>query len=74
MFTDGYQLDFLPELNMEKYRVQRRVTGPAYTENSMRDLEGTLNTILEKNIDIMRGREGQSANVDIFFNFFALGE
>jgi hypothetical protein len=59
---------------MEKYRVQRRVTGPAYTENSMKDVEGTMNTILEKNINIMREREGQSTNVDIFFNFFALGE
>jgi hypothetical protein len=59
---------------MEKYRVQRRVTGPAYTENSMKDVEGTMNTILEKNINIMRVREGQSTNVDIFFNFFALGE
>ena len=59
---------------MEKYRVQRRVTGPAYTENSMKDVEGTMNTILEKNINIMREREGQSTNVDIFFNFFALGK
>lgn len=59
---------------MEKYRIQRRATGPAYTENSMKDVEGSLNTILEKNIKIMRGREGQSTNVDIFFNFFALGE
>jgi hypothetical protein len=40
----------------------------------MKDVEGTMNTILEKNINIMREREGQSTNVDIFFNFFALGE
>ena len=68
------ELDFLSELNMEKYRLQRRLIGPAYTENSMKDVESNMNTILEKNINIMRRREGRSENVDIFFNFFALGE
>lgn len=59
---------------MEKYRIQRRATGPAYTENSMKDIEGNLDIILEKNINIMKRREGQSADIDIFFNFFALGK
>jgi hypothetical protein len=54
------ELDFLPEMNMEKYRIQRRVTGQAYTENAMKDVEVNMNSILEKNIGIMRGREGQS--------------
>lgn len=59
---------------MEKYRIQRRVTGQAYTESAMKDVEGNIDTILEKNINIMRERTGQSTNVDVFFNFFALGE
>ena len=61
-------------MNMEKYRIQRRATGPAYTENFMKDVKRNLDIILEKNINIMKQREGQGTNVDIFFNFFALGE
>ena len=60
-------------MNMEKYRIQRRLTGQAYTEKAMKDVEGNLNAILEKDINIMRGRSGQSTNVDVFFNLFAMG-
>jgi hypothetical protein len=67
-------LDFLPEMNIEKYRLQRRVTGPAYAADFMKELEGNLNLILEKNIKIMHDRAGQSVNIDIFFNFFTSGQ
>ena len=59
---------------MEKYRVQRRLTGPAYTADSMKDLEPNLDKILSKDIRIMRDRAGQSIDVDIFFNMFASGK
>jgi hypothetical protein len=59
---------------MEKYRVQRRLIGPAYTADAMKDLEPNLDTILIKNIKLMRARAGQSVDVDIFFNMFASGE
>ena len=67
-------LDFLPEQNMEKYRIQRRATGPAYTADSMKDLEDNLDKILEKNIKFMRSRPNQPVDVDIFFNYFASGK
>ncbi|KAH7319357.1 benzoate 4-monooxygenase cytochrome P450 [Rhexocercosporidium sp. MPI-PUGE-AT-0058] len=64
-------LDLLSEKNMEKYRAQRRAVGPAYSENYMRDIEKNLDSIIAKNIGIMRQRAGQSVDLDIFFNMFA---
>lgn len=61
-------------MNMEKYRMQRRALGPAYTESYMRDIENTLDTAITKDIEVMRERAGQSVDLDIFFNMFASGE
>lgn len=66
-------LDLLPELNMEKYRFQRRLIGAAYTASFMRELEGNLDEILGKNIQIMKQRVGMNVNVDTFFSYFASG-
>jgi hypothetical protein len=40
----------------------------------MKDLEDSLDEILEKDIQTMRERVGQSVDVDIFFNMFASGQ
>ncbi|KAE8451021.1 hypothetical protein EG329_004693 [Mollisiaceae sp. DMI_Dod_QoI] len=64
-------LDFLSEGNMEKYRTQRRAVGPAYAEAAMKDLEPQIDAILEKNVNNMRERAGQSVDLDLFFNMFA---
>jgi hypothetical protein len=61
-------------MNIEKYRMQRRITGLAYTADFMKDLESNLDFILERNIEIMRDRTGQSVDIDIFFNYFASGQ
>lgn len=61
-------------MNMEKYRTQRRITGPAYTADFIKYLESNLDFILERNIEIMRDRTGQSVDIDIFFNYFASGQ
>ena len=60
-------------MNMEKYRLQRRLVGPAYSVDSIKDLKPNLDKILEKNIDIMRDRSGQPIDIDIFFNYFTSG-
>ncbi|RDW84948.1 hypothetical protein BP6252_02538 [Coleophoma cylindrospora] len=65
-------LDFLNEMDMDKYRTQRRLIGPAYTADAMKDLEGNLNAILERNIAIMRERDGMNVDVDDFFNLFTV--
>jgi hypothetical protein len=67
------QLDLLTELNMEKYRLQRRLVGGAYTPGFIRELEGNLDDILEKNVAIMSQRAGMSVDIDTFFDFFASG-
>ena len=59
---------------MEKYRLQRRLVGPAYSIDSIKDLEHNLDKILEKDIDIMHERSGQPTDIDIFFNYFTSGE
>jgi hypothetical protein len=59
---------------MEKYRIQRRATGPAYTENAMKDFEPNIDRALRRGIDTMHKRAGESVDLDIFFNFFASGK
>ena len=59
---------------MKKYRIQRRATGPAYTENAMKDFEADIDTALKKDIDIIHKRAGESVDLDILFNFFASGQ
>lgn len=66
-------LDFLGEQDIEKYRIQRRAVGPAYTEKSMYDVEDKIDTAIKKDIKIMHERAGQSVDLDIFFNMFASG-
>jgi hypothetical protein len=59
---------------MQKYRTQRRVIGPAYTEKAMKNYESDLNVILEEITNtIMLDRQNQSTDVDEFTNLFALG-
>lgn len=58
---------------MEKYRIQRRLVGPAYTAAYMKELEGSLDEVLEKNINIMHKRAGQSVDIDHYFNLFTSG-
>lgn len=67
------QLDFLPELNMEKYKIQRRLIGGAYSASFMKDVEYNLDKILERNITSMAHRSGLSVNIDLFFDYFASG-
>ncbi|PVH87163.1 cytochrome P450 [Cadophora sp. DSE1049] len=64
-------LDLLSEMNMEKYRTQRRALGPAYTESYMRDIESNLDAAITKNIGIMRERARQTVDLDMFLNMFA---
>ena len=59
---------------MEKYRLQRRNLGPAYTADAVKDYEAMLDGILEKNIQIMRERSGTIYDLDTFLNFFTSGQ
>lgn len=50
---------------MEKYRIQRRAVGPAYSAEAMKDLEPSIDFIMEKNIEIMRKRAGKPIDIDL---------
>jgi hypothetical protein len=61
------------ENNLEKYRTQRRAIGPAYSAESMKDLEPKIDFIFEKNFKFMRERAGKPIDIDIFCNMLVLG-
>ena len=48
--------------------------GPAYTAEAMRDLEPSVDFMVEKNLKIMKERSGEAVDIDIFRNMFILGE
>jgi hypothetical protein len=58
---------------MEKYRLQRKLIAGAYSPAFIRKVEGNLDNILGKNVDVMAQRTGTSVNVDTFFELFASG-
>ncbi|EPE24579.1 Cytochrome P450 [Glarea lozoyensis ATCC 20868] len=64
------RLSLLGEKNMEKYRLQRRNLGPAYTVDAVKDYEENLDSILEQNINTMREQSGTAYDLDNFLNFF----
>jgi len=61
------------EANMEKYRLQRRLIGPALTADFMKNVESNIDDILVKNLGIMHERAGQEVDADLFFNRFVSG-
>ena len=67
-------LNLLSEPNLEKYRLQRRLIGPVYTPDSVKDLEEPLDAILTKNVNLMKARASQSVDMDLFFNKFLAGK
>lgn len=73
-WSGGDRLDFLPELNMEKYRVQRRLIGGAYTATYMKEVEPHLDMVMEKNIRAMRQQAGISVDADTYFSYFSSGK
>jgi hypothetical protein len=66
-------LDLLPEKNMDKYRLQRRLLGPAYSFGQVKDYESGIDKTVTDNVATMRETAGKSECVNNWFNFFALG-
>lgn len=69
--TDG--LNLLPETNLEKYRLQRRLFGPIYTTTAVKDHEEIIRDIVEKNLTVMHSKTGAGINIDIWMTMFAMG-
>jgi hypothetical protein len=67
-------LDLLPEKNMDKYRLQRRLVGPTYASSSVKDYEMALDKTIIKDIGIMHEIAENPEDVDLWFNYFALGK
>jgi hypothetical protein len=66
-------LDLLPEKNMEKYRLQRRLFGPIYTASSVKDYEAALDSAVKEDVATMHEIAGKPENADLWFNYLALG-
>jgi hypothetical protein len=75
--TGGYTeegLDLLGENNINKYRVQRRLIGPIYSANSMKDFEDLVHTILKKDIQKMHEMPKKVSDIDMLCSKLSLGE
>ena len=65
--------NLLIEQDLEKYRIQRRLIGPALTADAIKPLERNIGDILVKDIAVMHARAGEEVDVDFFFNSLASG-
>jgi hypothetical protein len=66
-------LDLLSELDMHKYRLQRRQIGPIYAASSIAELDGPLDKILIKIMTSMRQAAGTAVDLDIWCHMLGLG-
>lgn len=70
---ESEKFSLLIETDMEKYRRQRRLIGPAYTADYMRSVEDKLDEILVKDVALMHERASEDVDADLFFNRLASG-
>jgi len=59
---------------MEKYRLQRRIVGPAYSPNSVKDLEPLLDAQLSKHMTIMHEKSNKTVDINLWCSKISLGE
>jgi len=59
---------------MEKYRLQRRIVGLAYSPNSVKDLELILDAQLTKHMRIMHENPNKCADINLWSSKISLGE
>jgi hypothetical protein len=69
---NGKGLDLLVERNVEKYKVQRRVIGPAYSVGSMEKHEHILDKYTDTYIEKLKNLEGQRLDLAEWTHIFAL--
>lgn len=65
-------LDLLTETNIEKYRMQRRAIGPAYSIQGMEKHEDVLAKYLETFIERLKGLEGKEVDLAVWTHIYAL--
>lgn len=66
-------LDLLSELDINKYRLQRRQIGPIYSASSIAELDRPIDETLIKIMASMRQEAGSVVNLDIWCHMFGLG-
>ncbi|KAH8810802.1 benzoate 4-monooxygenase cytochrome P450 [Xylogone sp. PMI_703] len=64
-------LDLMAENDMDKYRLQRRLVGPIYSQSSMKDHEPQLDAVLSGIIEKMHQLSGKSFDIDTWCNMIA---
>jgi hypothetical protein len=65
-------LDLLTEINMEKYRMQRRAIGPAYSVAGMEKHEGLLDRYNETYITKIKSFNGKEVDLAEWMHIYAL--
>lgn len=56
----------LTEMDMDKYRLQRRLIGPMYSVSAMKDHESAIRRIVSENVAIMHSKAGESVDIDVW--------
>jgi hypothetical protein len=69
---NGEGLDLLTERNVEKYKLQRRVIGPAYSVAGMEKHEHKLDKYIDSFIEKVKSMEGERLDLAEWTHIFAL--
>ena len=69
----GDVLDFFPELNVERYRAQRRLVGPIYAPTNVKKYEPLMAKKIEQFLTKMKKMQGQLLDLEEWTMVLALG-
>jgi len=64
----------LIEENLNKYRLQRKLIGPAYTSTVMKQIESEIDGIILAQIKVMKERANRAVDIELLFTKFISGE
>ncbi len=69
---DPDALDFLPERNIEKYRLQRRLIGPVFTTQAAKKHESLMDIALRRYVEKMVTSQGEPQDLVKWMNILAI--
>lgn len=61
------------EEDLNKYRLQRRLIGPAYTAGAIKQMETSMDDLIKSQIGIMTERAGMVVDIESLFHKFITG-
>jgi len=65
-------LDFLAEQNMERYRIQRRLIGPAYRAANLKKYEAVVDAVLERVVEQLKSLNEEEVDLKEWMHIIAV--